>query len=68
MIEIVESLWASAELKVGDRVKTFRGTLTGTIQRLLPDGRVVWKPDSGSSELVALPESLLHLKSPQTND
>jgi len=54
MVEIVEGLSRSVDLKPGDRVKTLRGTLAGRILRLLPDGRVVWQPDGGQSELVAL--------------
>ena len=57
MVELVESLCASAELKAGDRVKTMRGVFV----RLLEDGRVVWRPDGSRSELTALPESLLPL-------
>ena len=30
----------------------------GTIVRVLPDGRIVWRADSGT-ELTALPESLV---------
>jgi len=59
MVEIVESLCASAELKTGDRVKTLRGTTRGRIVRLLEDGRVVWQPEGSNSELIALPESLV---------
>ena len=59
MVSIVESLCASAELKAGDPVKTFRGSLRGRIVRVLPDGRVAWKPNGSSSELIALPESLV---------
>ncbi|HEY1661487.1 MAG TPA: hypothetical protein VGI03_03645 [Verrucomicrobiae bacterium] len=58
MVEIIESLWQTAEFKVGDRVKTLRGSLHGVIVRVLKDGRVVWKPDGTESELTALPESL----------
>lgn len=47
-----------AEFHPGDRVKTLRGSMAGTILRLLPDGRVVWRADSGT-ELTALPESLI---------
>ena len=47
-----------AELQPGDRVKTLRGSMSGTILRLQPDGRVVWRADSGA-ELNALPESLI---------
>jgi hypothetical protein len=59
MREIVDSLWQSADLKAGDRVRTFRGSTHGTILRILDDGRVVWRPDGSRSELIALPESLL---------
>jgi len=47
-----------AEFQPGDRVKTLRGSMRGTIVRVLPDGRVVWRADSGA-ELTALPESLI---------
>lgn len=60
--EIVESLSAPIDFKPGDRVKTFRGTSQGTIVRVLTDGRVVWKSDAGSAELIATPESLVRLK------
>jgi len=59
MVEIVEGLCESAELKPGDRVKTLRGSTRGIIVGLLEDGRVVWRPDGSASELTALPESLL---------
>ena len=62
MVEIVESLCESAEFKAGDRVKTLRGSTHGAIVRILKDGRVVWKPDSASVELTALPQSLLPLR------
>lgn len=62
MIEIVESLCQSTELKPGDRVKTLRGSMRGVIRRLLPDGRVAWQPDGGGLELIALPESLVRDK------
>ena len=61
MVELVESLCASTELKAGDRVKPLRGSTCGVIVRLLDDGRVVWRPDGSRSELTALPESLLPL-------
>jgi hypothetical protein len=48
-----------ADFRPGDRVKTFKGSLSGTILRVESDGRVVWQPDGSSSELMALPESLL---------
>ena len=47
-----------AEFHPGDRVKTLRGSMQGTIVRVLEDGRVVWRADSGT-ELTALPESLV---------
>ena len=58
MIEVVQSLCDTADWKAGDRVKTFRGSLHGVIVRILKDGRVVWKPDQTTNELIALPESL----------
>jgi hypothetical protein len=59
MQSIVESLCTSAELKPGDPVKTFMGALRGKVVRLLKDGRVAWRPNGSSSELIALPESLV---------
>jgi hypothetical protein len=59
MVEIVESLSQSADLKPGDRVKTLRGSARGVIVRILPDGRVVWRPDGSQGELTTLPESLV---------
>ena len=58
MIEIVESLSETAGWKPGDRVKTLRGSLHGVIVKVLDDGHVVWRPDTGAAELTALPESL----------
>jgi hypothetical protein len=63
MVEIVEELCQSAELKPGDRVKTLRGSSRGAVVRLLDDGRVVWRADGARMEIVALPESLLLDKS-----
>lgn len=59
MESIINSLWQVAELKVGDRVRTFCGSGRGVIVRMLEDGRVVWRSDSSESELIALPESLV---------
>lgn len=59
MVNIVESLWSSAEFQPGDRVKTLRGSAHGTVKRLLPDGRIAFQPDGSDSELIALPEGLL---------
>lgn len=61
MVEIVEGLWESATLQAGDRVKTLRGTTRGVIVRVLPDGRVGWRPDASQTELIALPEALLRI-------
>ena len=58
MAQIVNELSEAADLRAGDRVKTLRGSMRGTILRVLPDGRVVWRADSGT-ELTALPESLV---------
>ena len=58
MAQIVNELSEAADLHPGDRVKTLRGSMHGTIVRVLPDGRVVWRADSGT-ELTALPESLI---------
>ena len=58
MVEIMESLSETAGFQPGDRVKTLRGSMRGTIVRLLSDGRVVWRAETGT-ELTALPESLL---------
>ena len=62
MVSIVESLFECADFKVGDRVKTFRGSLHGVIVKILDDGRIVWRPDDHASELIALPESLIQEK------
>jgi len=58
MAQIVDALCEAADWKAGDRVKTLRGSMSGTILRVLEDGRVVWQADSGS-ELTTLPESLV---------
>jgi hypothetical protein len=59
MVSIVESLCQSAELKAGDRVTTLRGSKGGKVLRIMPDGRVAWRPDGSKSKLLSLPESLL---------
>ena len=61
MVRAVNELCAAADLQPGDRVKTLRGSMGGKIVRVLPDGRVVWRADSGA-ELIALPESLLKVE------
>ena len=62
MVEIVESLCSTASFQPGDRVKTLRGSLHGHILRLMEDGRVVWRPDDTTAELIAMPESLVREK------
>jgi len=61
MADILQDLCMAASFQPGDRVKTYRGTLRGVVVRLQADGRVVWRPDGGGAELLALPESLLRL-------
>lgn len=62
MVSGITSLLESAEFKPGDRVKTLKSSLRGTVRKILKDGRVVWEPDTAKSELTALPESLLRVK------
>ncbi|MFN0077383.1 MAG: hypothetical protein ACKVY0_13005 [Prosthecobacter sp.] len=57
MVQVVESLCASADLVPGTRVKTLRGSTHGVVLRVLEDGRIVWRTEGGT-ELIALPESL----------
>ena len=59
MMEAVESLSQAAQMQIGSRVKTLRGSLRGVITRVLDDGRVAVRLDAGTSELLCLPESLL---------
>lgn len=61
MTQIVNELSTTTELQPSDRVKTLRGSMYGTILRILLDGRVIWRTDSGV-ELTALPESLIRSK------
>jgi transcription elongation factor len=61
MARIVNELCESADFQPGDRVKTLRGSMSGKIIRVLKDGRVVWRADSGA-EQTALPESLIRQK------
>lgn len=61
MVEIVEGLWAAAELRPGTRVKTLRGAAEGVVLRRFPDGRVLWRPKGTEGDLVAQPESLLRV-------
>jgi len=57
--EGIVTLAEAANFKPGDRVKTLKGSLNGVVRNILPDGRIVWKPDNNDTELIALPESLL---------
>lgn len=58
MTTLVEGLCETAEFQPGDRVKTMRGSVSGTILPVLPDGRFVWRADTGA-EPTGLPESLI---------
>jgi hypothetical protein len=60
MIQVVQSLGASADYQAGDRVQTLRGTTFGVIVRILEDGRAVWIPEGTDTELTGLPESFRH--------
>lgn len=64
MIAGINTLWSSASVCVGDRVKTLRGSVHGRVLRLLEDGRIAWQPDGTETELLALPESLLRETNP----
>lgn len=57
MSQIVDTMWQSAALIVGTRVKTLRGSTHGVVTRVMEDGRIVWRTDS-CTELTALPETL----------
>lgn len=58
MTATVDSLWQSASFQPGDRIKTLKGTLRGHIVKILDDGRVKWRAETGT-EFIALPESLV---------
>jgi len=64
MVEIVESVCESADLKPGVRAKTLRGTTRGDIVRKLDDGRLVWQVDGSGAELISLPEGLIPERGP----
>jgi hypothetical protein len=61
MTGLVDGLCEESALQPGDEVQTLRGSMSGKIIRVLDDGRVVWRADSGA-ELTALPESLIRQK------
>jgi len=54
---MVEEMCAAADLFPGSRVKTLRGSTHGVVLRVLEDGRIVFRTESGS-ELTTLPENL----------
>jgi hypothetical protein len=58
MEAMLHGMMEALEFQPGDQVMTLRGSSRGVVVRLLPDGRVVWRPDGGRLELMALPESL----------
>ena len=58
LFAVVQELSEAFDFQPGDRIMTLRGSSHGVVVRLLPDGRVLWKPDGASMELMALPESL----------
>lgn len=68
MVQIVEGLCDSASFQPGDQVQTFRGSTRGRIVRLLPDGRVAWRPEGSRSELIALPECLTRFDGSQDSE
>ena len=55
----IHTLGEAADFQPGDRVRTLKASRKGVVRRILPDGRVAWRPDGSKAELVALPESLL---------
>jgi hypothetical protein len=59
MIRLIESLCEVPRFKIGDRVKTMRGSTSGMVVKILADGRIVWRPNGRKSELMALPENLV---------
>jgi len=59
MVRLIESLCEAPRFKIGDHVKTMRGSTSGTVVKILDDGRIVWQPDSRKSELIAVPENLV---------
>lgn len=58
MTGLLDGLCEESGFKTGDEVQTLRSSMRGKIVRVLADGRVVWRTNSGA-ELTALPESLI---------
>jgi len=61
MRQMVEALCVSDSFQPGDRVRTLRGSMSGVVVRVEPDGRLLWRTDSGA-DLFSLPEALLREK------
>jgi hypothetical protein len=61
VVAAIMSLAEKADFQPGDRVKTLKGSVRGTILGVLKDGRVAWQADTGA-ELTGLPESLIREK------
>ena len=59
MVSGIAALVEAADFQPGDRVKTLKGSLYGTVRKILSDGRIAWLPDGNATELTALPKSLL---------
>jgi hypothetical protein len=55
----LSSLREAPDFKPDDGVRTFRGSLTGRVIRVLPDGRIAFRADATGAEMIATPESLL---------
>jgi hypothetical protein len=60
-VRLVDELCEASDFKPGDAVQSMRGSMRGIIVRLLDDGRIVLRTDSGA-ELTTLPESLIRQK------
>ena len=58
MISIIDSLCESASFRRVYLVQTLCGSISGVVVRVLDDGRIAWRPDSATLELIGLPESL----------
>jgi hypothetical protein len=59
MVAGLDALAELAEFKIGDRVKTLRGSASGVVVRITEDGRIAWRAEGSESEFLTLPESLL---------
>jgi hypothetical protein len=62
VVQGITTLAEAANFQPGDRVKTLKASLHGVVRKILPDGRIVWRPDGNTADLTALPESLLRQK------